>query len=67
MGQVIEALEVRLEDGRNGGVHITEEEDDIIRENAGWSLHPHLFHLESVLVQVTQIANTILEEFLSFL
>lgn len=35
MGQVIEALEVRLEDGRNGGVHITEEEDDIIRENAG--------------------------------
>lgn len=67
MGQVIEAGELRLEAGRNCGVHIAEEEDDIISENARRSLQPHFFHLKCTIMQITQIADAVLEKLLSLL
>jgi hypothetical protein len=65
MRQVIEAREVRLEGGGDGGVHVAEEEDDVVSEYAGGSLQPYLFHLEGVLVQISQVAHTVLQELLS--
>lgn len=65
--QVVEAGELRLEDGRHGGVHIPEEEDDIICEDAGRSLEAYLFHLKGVLVQIPQVADAVLQKLLSLL
>ncbi len=66
MLQIIEAGKLWLEGGGDGGIHVAEEEDDVIGEYTGGSLQSYLFHLEGMLVQISQIANAVLQELLSF-